>query len=264
MNMRVISVIFSTFLITACGGGVAPETYGDAPGGLYLGYYAEKPDPSNIEDDPTMGAFVLNLPERSGMFSGKMRFTYVGCQTEGKSDVSGDKNSQSLTGTWDNFLDGHPQAGTFSGKYATSTQIYSGTYKNDVSGSQRIDVSIQCTGYFDHYYVADNGTWEMFPLETNHPSNFVIIETPLKTFRYPNLWPTIKTYRLVYVIDPEIAVTSGNPVLWQSFTLNDAKDIELPKTLVLQSRTRYVLVVGIADATYGTRLAFSSKSFIAP
>lgn len=267
MKMPMMYVICSTFMLVACGGGGgggSPETNGNVPGGFYLGYYAEKPDPSNAEDDPTFGAFILQLPEQNGTFSGKKRFTYVGCQTEGNGTVSGDKNNQTLTGTWNNVLDGYPQAGTFTGKYATDTQIYSGTYANNVKGSQLIPVPIQCTWYFDHYYVADNGTWEMFPIETNRPSDFVISVTTPKNFRCPDLWPNISTNKLVYVLDPEAALSSGQPVLWQSYAANASTDISLPSTLALQSNKRYILAVAISDAKNGTRLAFSSKSFIAP
>lgn len=265
MKMRMIFMIFSILTLIACGGGSGSSaTSSNAPGGLYIGYYAEAPDPRNSEDDPTWGAYILQLPTTDGTFTGNMRFTYVGCQTEGTGTVSGNKNSQTLTGTWVNVLDNHPQSGTFNGKYATDTQVYSGTYDNNVKGSQRIDVSIACTAYFDRYYVADHGTWEMFPVETNRPSNFVISETAPKNFSCPNLWPALQTNILVYVLDPEVTASTGNPVLWQSYTTNASTNISIPNTVVLQPNKRYVLAVAISDATSGNRLAFSSKGFTAP
>ena len=268
MSFRCIFLIFLTSILVACGGSgdsnSSSQENGDAPGGLYLGYYAETPDSSNPEDDPTLGAFILKLPTGNGSFTGNMRFTYVGCQTEGNGIVPGEKNGQNLTGTWQTVLDGIPQQGSYTGQYVTNSQSYSGTYENNARVSQRIDVSRACTGYFDYYFVAPYGTWEMFALETSHPSNFVINQISTRNFSCPDLWPNVNTKRLVYVLDPEISTTSGTPVLWQSFTVNSSTSISVPNTVALQSGKTYVLAVVISDAARGSRLAFSSKSFVAP
>jgi hypothetical protein len=269
MFLRSISLAFLTFTLVACGSGGAgsdssSENNGKAPGGLYLGYYAETPDSNNADDDPTYGAFILRLPNENGSFTGTMRFTYVGCQTEGNGIVPGDKNGQNITGTWQTVLDGIPQQGSYTGQYSTNSQSYSGTYENNARVSQRINVSRACTGYFDHYFVATYGTWEMFALEASYPSNFVINKTSIRNFSCPDLWPNINTRRLVYVLDPEISTTSGTPVLWQSFTVNSSTSISVPNTVALESGKTYVLAVAISDAASGSRLAFSSKSFIAP
>jgi hypothetical protein len=157
MTMKRISWLFAaTAVLAACGGGdptepVTPVPGPSAPGGLYLGYYAE--DPTTNPEDPTLGAFTLNLPTGNASFSGSMYFTYVGCQTSNVGVVSGTKADLSLSGTWAGAVDGSPQSGPYSGTFNNTTQSYAGTYGN-AGGKQYRDLR-PCI----EYHMAPNGTW---------------------------------------------------------------------------------------------------------
>jgi hypothetical protein len=236
-------------LLSACGGGdPAPAPAPLPPGGLYVGYYQE--DALTNPEDPTPGAFSLNLPAADAAFSGSMYFTYVGCQSSNVGAVGGTKSGTSLSGTWSGAVDGLPQSGTYSGTYDASALAYSGTFLNS-GGKQFRDLS-PCI----QYTIAPKGTWEMFPVEAQVPSTFAVTVNG-RTLS----WPATSgaAFTLVYVLDAAIAQSTGNPVLWQAI-LTTATTVNIPSTVTLQPGRELVAVVGISDAQH-QRNAFASKRF---
>lgn len=212
---RLVACLSTVALVTACGGGGSPSTAttspppsttaSPVPGGLYVGYYQE--DPATNPEDPTAGAFSLNLPTNDGSFSGSMYFTYVGCQTSNVGAVVGTKSGLSLSGTWSGTVDALPQSGSYIGTYDTSTSTYSGTFTN-AGGKQFRDLS-PCI----QYTIAPNGTWEMFAIDTHVPSSFTTTVT-VRTVSWSSI--ANAAFTLVYVLDPVIAQGAGNPVVWQT------------------------------------------------
>jgi hypothetical protein len=81
-------------------------------------------------EDPTLGAFVLNLPSSNTSFSGAMFFTYVGCQSENVGIVSGNKTDAGIAGNWSGSLDGVMNTGSYTGSWQAASQSYSGTFTN--------------------------------------------------------------------------------------------------------------------------------------
>jgi hypothetical protein len=218
------------------------------PAGLYVGYYQE--DPTANPEDPTIGAFSLNLPEKGDQFSGSMYFTYVGCQTTNVGTVAGVRKGMSLSGTWSGKLDGSPQSGTYKGEYDASQSVYSGTFLND-KGKQFRDLR-PCI----QYWISPKGTWEMFAVDTKNPGSFTInINSHLIS------WAPVKNaaYALVYILDPVIALGSGNPVVWQTMAMGAASQ-SIPKTVKLQAGKEYIAVIAVANARF-KRVAFGSTRF---
>jgi len=218
------------------------------PGGLYVGYYAE--DLVNNPEDPTLGAFSLNLPGSNGSFVGSMFFTYVGCQTTNVGMVTGTKSDLALSGMWSGTVDGLAQSGAYSGTYDAASLVYQGTYTNS-AGKQYRDLR-PCI----EYYIAANGRWEMFPVETRLPASF----SPTVGNRTIS-WTAVTSAEqtLVYVLDPVVAQSSGNPVVWQSI-FGPVTSATVPGSVSLQAGKEYVAVVGIANAA-GARVAFGSRRF---
>lgn len=265
--MNKLAVLFvavaATAALTACGGGgsdepAAPAPPGAptppapgpaAPAGLYVGYYQE--DPLNNPEDPVPGAFSLNLPSGNASFSGSMFFTYIGCQTSNVGTVNGTKADAALSGTWAGTVDGLAQSGAYTGSYLAATQSYSGTYTN-AGGKQLRDLQPCIT-----YTIAANGSWEMFPIEASVPEGFTVIASGRSVRWSPT---TGATRTLVYVLDPAVAQTSGNPVLWQTVVLGSTNSETIPDSVALQTGKEYVAVVGVGDAS-GQRAAFGSKRF---
>jgi hypothetical protein len=263
--MNALAVLFlAVAALAACGGGgggiddaatpdpttptpPAPGTPGASS--LYVGYYQE--DPANNPEDPVPGAFSLNLPAGNASFSGSMFFTYVGCQTSNVGTVSGTKNDAALAGTWSGTVDGLAQSGAYSGSYQAATQSYAGTYSNS-GGKQLRDLQPCIT-----YTIAANGTWEMFPIEAAVPDGFTVIVSGRGIRWSPT---TGATRTLVYVLDPAVAQTSANPVLWQAVVSGPTNSVNVPDAIALQSGKEYVAVVGIGEAS-GQRSAFGSKRF---
>ncbi len=64
---------------------------------------------------------------------------------------------------------------------------------------------------------------------------------------------------LVYLLDPNVAQTSGNPVVWQALFAG-VTSATVPASITLVSGKEYVAVVGIANAA-GARVAFGSQRF---
>jgi hypothetical protein len=259
--MNKLAVLFvAVAALAACGGGggtddpAAPPPDPTTPGtpattSLYVGYYQE--DPANNPEDPVPGAFSLNLPEGNASFSGSMFFTYIGCQTSNVGTVSGTKTDAALAGTWSGTVDGLAQSGAYSGSYQAATQSYAGTYTNS-GGKQLRDLQPYIT-----YTIAANGSWEMFPIEAAVPEGFTVIVSGRGIRWSPT---TGATRTLVYVLDPAIAQTSANPVLWQTVAAGSSNSANVPDAIALQTGKEYIAVVGIGDAS-GRRSAFGSKKF---
>ena len=265
MSLRTAACLFGVVAaLSACGGGssdptAAPGPAGPAPafapasppGGLYVGYYQE--DPATNPEDPMPGAYSLNLPDGDGSFSGSMFFTYVGCQSNNVGAVSGSKSGQALSGTWSGTVDGLPQSGSYVGTFDAATQSYSGTYTN--AGGKQFRDLLPCI----QYTIAPNGTWEMFPVNASVPSGFAV-EVNGRTISWTNT--TGAMVSLVYVLDPAIAQTSGNPVLWQTTAAGNTS-VTVPAGVVLTSGHEYVAAVGLASSA-SQRLAFGSRRYTQP
>lgn len=252
--MNKLAAVFAAITaLTACGGGgsdtPAPMPVDAAPGGLYVGYYQE--DPATNPEDPVPGAFSLNLPSGNASFAGSMLFTYVGCQTSNVGTVSGAKLDLALSGAWSGTVDGSAQSGTYTGSYQTTSQSYAGTYAN-AGGKQLRDLQPCIT-----YTIAPNGSWEMFPIEAAVPSGFTVLVSG-RTVSWSATTGAALT--LVYLLDPVIAQSSGNPVLWQTLVAGSTNSAIVPNSVGLQAGKEYVAVVGVGNAS-GQRSAFGSKRF---
>jgi hypothetical protein len=246
--------------VAACGGSAdtgvpvpaplpVPVVPASAPGGLFVGYYAE--DPVDNPEDPTLGAFSLNLPNSNGAFSGSMFFTYEGCQTSNVGMVSGNKADLALSGMWAGTVDGLPQSGSYSGTYDSALLRYQGNYTNS-AGKQYRDLR-PCIEYF----IAGHGRWEMFPVDASVPTSFAPTVSN-RTISWTGVSGAAQT--LVYVLDPVSAQGSGNPVVWQSI-FGAATNATVPVSVSLQAGKEYVAVVAIADLS-GARIAFGSRRFV--
>lgn len=233
---------------TVSSSGTSTANTNSTPGGLYVGYYQE--DPTTNPEDPTPGAFSLNLPLEDSSFKGSMYFTYVGCQNSNVGEVSGTKSGLNLSGSWSGLVDNLQQTGSYAGTYSASSQTYSGTYTN--AGGKQYRNLLPCV----EYTIAPNGTWEMFPIGTNTPSSF----TNSISGRTIS-WSAINNaeYALVYILDPLIAQSSGNPVVWQQLVYKTTS-ASIPSNIALANGKEYITAV----ATFNNqtqRVAFSSTRF---
>jgi len=255
------SAVLCCAVLSACGGsssdggnnsssGAASTPVQTAPGGVYLGYYAE--DPKTNPEDPTLGAFVLNLPASNTSFSGSMFFTYVGCQSENVGTVSGNKTDSGISGNWSGSLDGVVNTGSYTGNYQAATQSYSGTYTN--AGGKQFRNLQPCI----QYYIAPNGSFEMFAAEKLIPDTFQISLNG-RTLSWSSVSGSAVT--LVYVMNPKIAQSTGNPVIWQTI-VPATGSVTIPQSVNLKAGTEYLVAVAVASGSY-QRLAFGSKRFTA-
>ena len=244
-------------MVTACGGGggstadatpPTPTPNPTAPGGLYVGYYQE--DPLTNPEDPTAGAFSLNLPSGDSSFTGSMYFTYVGCQTSNVGTVVGTKSGLSLSGTWSGTVDAQPQSGSYTGQYDATTAIYSGTFVN--AGGKQFRDLLPCISYV----IAPNGTWEMFAVNARVPSTFTTTVSG-RTVSWATVANAANT--LVYVLDPVIAQSTGNPVVWQTI-VTSGSSTAIPTTVTLQAGKEYIAAVAVSNAQ-SQRTAFGSTRF---
>ncbi|MBC8058596.1 MAG: hypothetical protein H7Y61_18655 [Rhizobiales bacterium] len=257
MAIKPIFALFTVFAISVpiggCGGGSdsTPAAGATAPGGLYVGYYQE--DPVTNPEDPLPGVFSLNLPAGNGAFSGSMYFTYVGCQSSNVGIVAGTKTEAALAGTWSGTVDGSPQSGPYSGTYDQAVGSYAGTY-NNAGGKQFRDLR-PCI----EYSIAPNGTWEMFPVETQVPASFNVTVSG-RTIN----WQSVSgaDVSLVYVLDETVATSTGNPVVWQTLIAAGTTAV-IPSSVLLQAGGGYIASVGVSDANR-RRLAFGSRRFVQP
>jgi hypothetical protein len=242
--------------LAACGGGGSDSGAAGAPapavpGGLHVGYYQE--DPATNPEDPTAGAFSLNLPDGNGSFAGSMFFTYIGCQTSNVGTVGGTKTDAAISGTWSGTIDGGAESGTYSGSFQAATQSYSGTYVTN-GGKKSRDIA-GCINYF----IAPNGTFEMFPVEAVVPAGFTV-QVSGRSISWSATSGAAST--LVYVLDRAVAQSgSGNPVRWQTLVAgSSANSAAVPASVTLQAGTEYIAAVSIGDAA-AQRIAFGSRRF---
>lgn len=242
---------FTLAELTAIAGYLAEPTA--PPGGLFVGYYQE--DPSSNPEDPVPGAVYLGLPDGEDKFSGNLYFTYAGCQSNNAGKISGNKTLASLGGNWSGSIDNTPQSGSYAGTYDAANQLYSGTY-TVASGKQLIDIP-GCIKYF----IAPNGSWNLFPVEQNTPATF----TPTVNAN-TLVWSTPAGYAvaLVSVMDVAAAVTinGANAVKVQSQVFAPLANFDLAP-FALTSGKPYLAVVSAFDANR-VRVAAGSKRFTAP
>lgn len=224
-----------------------------APGGLFVGYYQE--DPAGNPEDPMPGAFVLKLPDNDAAFSGAMFYTYVGCQTSNVGKVKGIKSGNAMSGTWSGTIDGSAQSGPYQGSFDPLQGYYKGVYSN-AGGKQFRDIK-GCV----QYYIAANGSWEMFPVEQSQPAGFKVDVSANHV-----TWQTLPNaaMALVYLIDPALASLSGasNPVKYQTVLPGGKGDFNLA-TLGLAKGKEYI-VVALVNNRRAQRIGFASKRFVAP
>ena len=224
-----------------------------SPGGLYVGYYQE--DPNSNPEDPVPGALYLGLPEGDDNFSGKMDFTYFGCQSSNVGAISGSKSGTTLNGSWSGTVDNTAQSGSYSGTYDATNLLYGGTY-TVAGGKQLIDIP-NCIKYF----IAPNGSWNLFPVEKNTPATF----TPSINANIV-VWQTPVGYAgaLVSVMDVASAVTinGSNAVKVQSQVFAPLANFDLTP-FGLTSGKQYLAVVSAFDSSR-VRIGTGSKRFIAP
>nr|WP_315396790.1 hypothetical protein [uncultured Duganella sp.] len=223
-----------------------------APGGLYVGYYQE--DPATNPEDPTPGAFVLNLPENDATFDGAMFFTFVGCQSSNVGAVKGSKAGYALSGTWSGNIDNSAQSGPYQGSYDPATGYYKGVYSNS-AGKQFKDIP-GCI----KYYIGPNGSWEMFAVERNQPAGFKVDISASKVS-----WAKVPgaAMALVYLLDTAAAKPGGgNPIKFQTVVPPQVTSFNIPAGALGKGK-EYVVATLITDAR-AKRLAFASKRFTAP
>ena len=230
----------------------APAPQPDTPpGGLYVGFYAE--DATANPEDPTLGAFQMRLPEGNANFEGSMFFTYVGCQSSNVGSITGSKAGADIRGNIAGTVDGLAQTGSYSGAYDATAQRYTGTYV--LAGGKQYRDLRPCI----EYYIAPNGTFEMYPVGVSQPSSFKI------TVNGRNIqWGSLSGARqtLVYVLDPSITAAGANPVLWQGL-VDSVVDAALPQAVSLVSGREYVAAVAVGSSSL-QRLGFGSVRFVAP
>ena len=228
----------------------AAETAPSEP--LYVGYYKE--DPVDNPEDPTIGALYLKLPLKTGVFTGNMSFTYVGCQTSNVGTISGAMTGDELQGTWTGTTDGTLQHGDFIGRRTAPRDVFAGDY-NVAGGKQHIVVP----GCIE-YYVASRGTFELFAAGTSEPSNFVISLLD-RSVSWAASAGTLMT--LVSVLDPELAhAGQGNATVWQTLVMGDKHTAKLDATKLVKGHG-YLATVGTVDQSF-KRISFGSVAFVAP
>jgi hypothetical protein len=219
---------------------------------VYLGYYQE--DPATNPEDPTMGSVYLNLPASDSDFSGTMYFTYLGCQSHNLGTISGTKAGALLKGQWNGSIDGTEQTGTFTGTYSAAQSAYAGTF-TVAGGKQRIDIPA-CISY----YIAPKGSFELFAIGKQVPSNFSVSMNGNTVSWNP---PSGAVMTLVYVLDPAIAHSGhGNATVWQTLVLGPQGSANLSNAGLLSGHA-YLIAVGASDSRFH-RLSFASSRFTAP
>ncbi|NPC56658.1 CARDB domain-containing protein [Caenimonas soli] len=204
-----------------------------APGGLYVGYYAE--DPVTNPEDPTPGALYLQLPAGSTAFAGAMYFTFAGCQSANVGAISGTKTDTALDGTWSGTVDGSGQSGAYSGSFNANGGFFAGTYT--VAGGKQFQDIPGCIQYF----IAPGGTWEIAPVGTSVPSTFTLNGAGTRVN-----WtsPAGAALTLLSVIDEAVAVTgSPNAAVYQTLIGAGAQLFDLSSVGGLVIGRTYVVTV---------------------
>lgn len=250
LSSRIGLIALTVLALAGSNGALAADK--SPPGGLYLGYYQE--DPLTNPEDPMPGAYVLNLPENDAAFNGDMFFTFVGCQTSNVGKVKGLKTGNELSGDWAGLIDNSPQTGPYSGTYNPALGSYKGVYANS-GGKQFKDIK-GCIRYF----IAPNGSWEMFPAEKSQPATFKIAVSASMAS-----WPGLPNAAmvLVYVIDPSLTKSgAGNPVKFQTVLPGPVASFNLAAAGL--SKGKEYIVAALVNNGKFQRIGFTSKRFTAP
>jgi hypothetical protein len=241
---RVALLCASVALFVACGGTVEeddddePAPPASAPGGLYVGHYAE--DPVNNPEDPTLGVLHLALPANDAAFSGAMFFTYVGCQSSNVGTISGNRTGNSLSGNWSGTIDELALLGNYGGSYNASSGVFSGTY-TVTGGKQPRDIP-GCISYF----IAANGTWELLPVGRSVPDSFDI-DVSGSTVQWTN--PVNTALTLVGVLDEaQAAAGQASAARFQAVDTGGLQSLNLTAVPGLTPGTRYVITVATTNA----------------
>lgn len=253
--MRTVALILAVVVTVSCGGDSPSPSPSPTPGpdttargGLYLGYYAE--DRNANPEDPTAGALYLNLPETDSPFSGSMFFTYVGCQSSNIGTVSGTKRGPSLSGSWSGPIDGTVRSGSFTGTYDGVQRFYAGVYT--VAGGKQF---VRVPGCID-YYIAPNGTWELFLAEENVPRSFAPdISGSTATWACP----AGAVSSLVVVFNGVAVQIGAEGVHFQTVVSGGSGSQSVPG---LQRGSTYIATVVCLDASL-RRVAVGSRRFVA-
>lgn len=207
-------------------------------------------DRSTNPEDPTPGALCLNLPANGSAFTGSMFVTYVGCQTSNVGTVSGTKRGQSLSGTWSGAIDNVTRSGAFAGVYDAAQRFYAGTYT--VAGGKQFMSVPGCIQYF----IAPNGTWELFVAEENVPPSFA----PSVSGSTAN-WACLASAAssLLVVFDAGAVQIGTDGVRYQTVVPSGSASQSVPG---LQGGSTYIATVVCLDASF-RRVALGSRRFVA-
>jgi hypothetical protein len=98
----------------------------------------------------------------------------------------------------------------------------------------------------------------MFAAEKLIPDTFKISVTG-RTLSWSNV--NGSSVALVYVMNPQIVQTSGNPVVWQTI-VPASGSVTIPQTVNLKAGSDYLVGVALTSDSL-QRLAFGSKRFTA-
>ncbi len=130
-----------------------------------------------------------------------------------------------------------------------------------MSGPKEHIVIPDCGGAPFEYYVAPNGTFELFPQESNRPATFAVNVQDGRV-----RWSATENdyAALVYVADPSQLNSGGAPIVWQELDIDrtalSANAMAIAVGDALQAGKTYLAVVVLLN-NQGERIAFGSKSF---
>jgi hypothetical protein len=196
---------------------------------------------------------VLNLPSSNTSFSGAMFFTYVGCQSENVGIVSGNKTDAGIAGNWSGSLDGVMNTGSYTGSWQAAKPVL-----QRYIYQCRWQTIPRSASVHPVLHIAPNGSFEMFAAEKLIPDTFKISVTG-RTLSWSNV--NGSSVALVYVMNPQIVQTSGNPVVWQTI-VPASGSVTIPQTVNLKAGSDYLVGVALTSDSL-QRLAFGSKRFTA-
>lgn len=284
-NLSIIAVFATGAFLSACGGGGGGGEGGTGGGGsgggggsvglsncnqsgydIYLGYYAE--DPSTNPEDPTGGYLVACIPDSNGVFRSQFLFSYLGC-TGGVDigTVDGNRTGNSISGNWSGTVDNRSIGGGFSGNWDGTK--FSGTWNNS-GGKVYIEIG-SC-----HYYVAPNGTWALYRLDTDNGGLNIQVSGSPPTITWNNSIPGAQGF-LVSVYDKQcvydrislsecttwsVACTSSVNSLTYGTTPMGCMNLFYPQTLT--SGKNYLVSIIAYGSSQSDVRAFASKTFTAP